>query len=130
MGQQASTGLTTFNSFWVYVTPLFGAYIADTYWGRYKTICVAVAIALAGHVLLIISSIPTVIDHPHGALACFCIALIVMGAGTGGFGVSAERSGCQSDAYGGVAGANGGVTAQHFKWLSSESSEYTWMTWF
>ena len=49
-------------------------------------------------------------------------------AGTGGFGVSAERSGCQSDGYGGSVGA--GLTAQHFKWLSSESSEYTWMTWF
>ena len=85
MGQRASTGLTTFNSFWVYVTPLVGAYIADTYWGRYKTICVAVAIALFGHILLIISAVPGVIDHPHGALACFAIAIIIMGMGTGGF---------------------------------------------
>jgi POT family proton-dependent oligopeptide transporter len=29
MGQRASTGITTFNSFWVYCTPLLGAYIAD-----------------------------------------------------------------------------------------------------
>lgn len=71
--------------FRVYVVPLFGAYIADTYWGRYKTICVSVAIALFGHVLLIISAVPGVIDHPDGALACFVIALIVMGLGTGGF---------------------------------------------
>ena len=71
--------------FRVYVIPLFGAYIADTYWGRYKTICVSVAIALFGHVLLIISAVPGVIDHPDGALACFVIALIVMGLGTGGF---------------------------------------------
>lgn len=85
MGQRASTGLTTFNSFWVYVTPLFGAYVADTYWGRYKVICVSVAIALVGHVLLIISSIPEVIKNSHGALACFIIAIIIMGAGTGGF---------------------------------------------
>lgn len=32
LGQQASTGLVTFNSFWVYVTPIAGGYIADTYW--------------------------------------------------------------------------------------------------
>lgn len=29
MGQRASTGLTTFNQFWAYLTPLLGAYIAD-----------------------------------------------------------------------------------------------------
>jgi POT family proton-dependent oligopeptide transporter len=85
MGQRASTGLGTFNSFWVYVTPLIGAYIADTYWGRYKTICVSVAIALFGHFLLIISSIPPVIKDNHGALAAFVIAIIIMGCGTGGF---------------------------------------------
>lgn len=85
MGQRAATGLTTFNSFWVYVTPLLGAYIADTYWGRYKTICVAVAIALFGHVLLIISAVPGVIEHAHGAVACFAIAIVIMGLGTGAF---------------------------------------------
>ena len=69
----------------VYVIPLFGAYIADTRWGRYKTVCGCVAIALLGHTLLIVSAVPGVIDHPHGALACFVIAVIVMGIGTGGF---------------------------------------------
>ncbi|ORY58329.1 POT family-domain-containing protein [Leucosporidium creatinivorum] len=85
LGQRAATGLTTFNSFWVYVTPLFGAYIADTYWGRYKTICWAVVIALVGHVLLTVSAIPSVIANPNGSLACFVIAIVVMGVGTGGF---------------------------------------------
>ncbi|EIN04582.1 PTR2-domain-containing protein [Punctularia strigosozonata HHB-11173 SS5] len=85
LGQRASTGLTTFNSFWVYVIPLFGAYIADTYWGRFKTVCVAVGIAMFGHVLLIISAVPGVIEHSNGALACFVIAIVIMGLGTGGF---------------------------------------------
>ncbi|RDX54549.1 oligopeptide transporter [Lentinus brumalis] len=85
MGQRASTGIGTFNTFWVYVIPLFGAYIADTRWGRYKTVCVAVGIALVGHVLLIISAVPGVIEHSHGSLACFIIAIIIMGLGTGGF---------------------------------------------
>ncbi|EJD04975.1 PTR2-domain-containing protein [Fomitiporia mediterranea MF3/22] len=85
MGQQASTGLTTFNSFWAYVTPLYGAYLADTYFGRFRTICGAIGVAIVGHILLIVSSLPPVIAHPHGALACFCIALVIMGAGTGGF---------------------------------------------
>ncbi|KLT43964.1 PTR2-domain-containing protein [Cutaneotrichosporon oleaginosum] len=85
MGQRASTGLTTFNTFWVYVTPLFGAYLADKYWGRYKTVCVAVAVAMVGHIILIIAAIPQVIVNKGGALACFIIAIIIMGAGTGCF---------------------------------------------
>jgi POT family proton-dependent oligopeptide transporter len=84
MGQRASTGLTTFYQFWCYVTPLLGAYIADTYWGRFKTICWAVVIALIGHIILIVSAVPGVIDG-HGAIGAFVIALIVMGFGTGMF---------------------------------------------
>ena len=43
------------------------------------------AIALIGHIILIISSIPPVIAHPNGALAALSIAIIIMGLGTGGF---------------------------------------------
>ncbi|KAG8985355.1 hypothetical protein FRB94_010955 [Tulasnella sp. JGI-2019a] len=85
LGTQAATGLSQFNQFWVYVIPLFGAYIADTRLGRFKTICYSVGIALIGHILMICSAIPTVIVHSHQALACFIIALIIMGLGTGGF---------------------------------------------
>ncbi|PIL27553.1 transporter [Ganoderma sinense ZZ0214-1] len=85
LGQRASTGIGTFNSFWVYVIPLFGAYIADTRWGRFKTICVSIAVAILGHILLVISAVPGVIEKPHNSLACFVIAIIVMGLGTGGF---------------------------------------------
>lgn len=77
--------MTTFNSFWAYVTPLYGAYLADTYFGRFNTICGAIAVAILGHILLVVSSLPPVIAHPHGALGCFCVAIIIMGAGTGGF---------------------------------------------
>jgi len=62
-----------------------GAYIADEKWGRFKTILVSVAIALIGHIILIISSIPPVIAHPKGALAALSLAMIIMGLGTGGF---------------------------------------------
>ena len=85
MGQRASTGISTFNSFWAYITPLVGGYLADTYFGRFNTVCYAIVVALIGHVLLIISALPEVITKPHSALACFIIAVVVMGAGTGGF---------------------------------------------
>ncbi|KAJ6504568.1 peptide transporter PTR2A [Mycena vulgaris] len=82
MGQRASTGLTTFYQFWCYVTPLLGVYIADTYWGRYNTTCVAVVIALVGHIILIVAG--GVIGH-KGAVGAFIVALLVMGFGTGLF---------------------------------------------
>ncbi|WKT43260.1 Proton-dependent oligopeptide transporter family [Fusarium oxysporum f. sp. vasinfectum] len=68
MGQRASTGITTFNQFWQYFMPLLGAYIADQYWGRYKTISWALGIDIIG-----------------GALGAMIIAIIVIGFGTGGF---------------------------------------------
>lgn len=85
MGQQASTGIGTFNQFWVYLIPLFGAYVADTYLGRYKTICYALAIAIVGHIILVVSAIPPVIVHQKNSLASFLIGLIIMGIGTGTF---------------------------------------------
>lgn len=58
-----------------------------------------------------------------------------------GFGVSAERSGCQGDSYGsnGFGGPNAPSAfaippvsngAQNFKWLTAEYSDNGWMTWF
>lgn len=65
--------------------PLFGAWVADAYLGRYRTICIALAIAIVGHIVLVVSATPTVIVHPNNALACFLIGLIIMGVGTGAF---------------------------------------------
>lgn len=77
--------MTTFNQFWSYFTPLFGAYLADQYWGRYLTIQYSNIAALIGHAILIISAIPPVIVHPNAAIGVFSVGLIVMGIGTGGF---------------------------------------------
>lgn len=84
-GDQAANGLTTFNQFWCYCTPLIGAWIADEYLGRYTTISVAVGIAMVGHILLVISAIPSVLDNSQGSYACFIIAIVIMGLGTGFF---------------------------------------------
>ncbi|KAJ2983740.1 hypothetical protein NQ176_g465 [Zarea fungicola] len=78
MGQRASTGMTTFNQFWSYFTPLFGAYLADQYWGRYLTIQYSNIAALVGHIILIMSAIPPVIVHPNAAIAIFSVGLVVM----------------------------------------------------
>ncbi|KAA8644902.1 hypothetical protein EYZ11_007492 [Aspergillus tanneri] len=85
MGQQASTGLTLFNSFWSYICPLFGAFVADQYLGRFRTIMFSILAALIGHTILVISAIPQVISNPNGAIGAFAIGLVIMGIGTGGF---------------------------------------------
>ena len=65
--------------------PLVGGYIADTYLGRYMTIQWSILAAIIGHVILICSSLPTVMDNPTSALGCFAVGLVIMGLGTGGF---------------------------------------------
>lgn len=65
--------------------PLLGGYIADTYLGRYATIQYSILAALIGHSILIVSSIPGVMDNPDAAVGCFAVGLVIMGIGTGGF---------------------------------------------
>jgi proton-dependent oligopeptide transporter, POT family len=60
-------------------------YVADTYWGRIKTIHAAIGVAMLGHIIIIISAIPSVIKHSTGALACFSVGLVFFGVGVGGF---------------------------------------------
>jgi len=84
-GQRASTGLVLFNKFWAYFVPLLGGYMADTKWGRLKTIYYAIAVAMLGHIIMIVAAVPGVIEHESGALACFSVGLIFFGIGVGGF---------------------------------------------
>ena len=85
MGQQASTGITTFNQFWQYFMPLFGAWVADAKWGRYKTISAALGVDILGHIILIMSAIPPVLANSQASLALMIVAILVIGFGTGGF---------------------------------------------
>jgi POT family proton-dependent oligopeptide transporter len=85
MGQKAGTGIGTFNQFWIYTMPLFGAYVADAHWGRYKTICIALAVAITAHVLFIIAALPPVIANAQGSLGTFVLGVIILGIVTGGF---------------------------------------------
>ena len=64
--------------------PLVGAYVADEYLGRFKTILWSIGIALVGHCVLVVSALPPIITHPHGAITAFSIGLVIMGIGTGG----------------------------------------------
>jgi POT family proton-dependent oligopeptide transporter len=84
MGQRAAFGINTFNSFWSYTTPIIGAIIADEYLGRYNTIFIAIAFSIVGHILLVVSAIPTVLTSGN-AMAPFILGVITLGFGTGAF---------------------------------------------
>ncbi|KAK6346103.1 hypothetical protein TWF730_010434 [Orbilia blumenaviensis] len=85
LGQRTATSITQFNQFWAYLMPLFGAYVADRYWGRYKTIMYSIAFAMVGHILLVVCAIPSVIAIPKASLGVMILGIIIMGGGTGGF---------------------------------------------
>ena len=89
-GSQVANGLVTFNQFWCYVTPLLGAWVADAHLGRFNTLCVGVAIAMIGHIILIVSGVPALLPNDPSessdrAIACFAVAIVIMGIGTGFF---------------------------------------------
>lgn len=73
-----------------YVTPILGAWIADSFWGRYLTILVFCGIYLVGLGLLVICSAVPGLTPPAGTLAdagqvaAFFIALYIISLGAGG----------------------------------------------
>lgn len=78
-----ATALSYFWQFWCYVTPIFGAWLADTYMGKFNAICLFCGVYIIGVFILFITSLPLVASHT-GSLAGFIVAIIVIGLGTGG----------------------------------------------
>ncbi|KTW29526.1 uncharacterized protein T551_02142 [Pneumocystis jirovecii RU7] len=81
--QSGATALNSFFSFWVYVTPIIGAIVADQYLGRYWTILWFSCIYFVGQLVLIFTSLPFAIER-NLSLAGMIIAMIIIGLGTGG----------------------------------------------
>ncbi|KAJ6630247.1 PTR2-domain-containing protein [Mycena sp. CBHHK59/15] len=82
MGLVAATGLTKTFSFLAYTLPILGGIMADTKWGRFKTICVGTAIGAVAHIILVVAAIPSVIAGGH-AIAPFIISILLLALGTG-----------------------------------------------
>ncbi|KIJ23944.1 hypothetical protein M422DRAFT_72463 [Sphaerobolus stellatus SS14] len=82
-GQEKSFAIRTFNTFWVYVTPFLGGILADTVWGRFKTIAIFSVVVLIGHVILVASSSPASLAHPQTALGLLIFSIVVIGIGAG-----------------------------------------------
>lgn len=77
-----ATGLSYFFQFWCYLTPILGGYLADTFWGKYNTICVGVGLYIAGMFILFMTSIPSLTDRDKG-LGGFVASIILIGLATG-----------------------------------------------
>ncbi|KAJ2786538.1 peptide transporter ptr2 [Coemansia interrupta] len=82
-GQHMATGLGNFFQFWCYLTPIFGAIVADQWLGKFKTVLLFSIIYIIGDLILTLTAIPASIRH-GGALPGMIIAMITIGLGTGG----------------------------------------------
>ncbi|EPY50463.1 PTR family peptide transporter [Schizosaccharomyces cryophilus OY26] len=83
LGQSGATGLSNFFQFWCYVTPVFAAFIADQFLGRYNTIWISASIYFFGILILTCTAIPSVVDAGK-SMGGFVVSLIIIGLGTGG----------------------------------------------
>eukprot|EP01135_Chromosphaera_perkinsii_P011242 Nk52_evm23s2367 gene=Nk52_evmTU23s2367 len=94
--------ITTMFSFWVYLTPLIGGFIADAYWGKKTAIVVFGLMYLIGMTLQFIASLPfTWADFPnspghseyitYAGLAIIGLAAGVIKANQQDFKLSVER---------------------------------------
>lgn len=83
LNTQGANALSYFWQFWCYVTPVFGAWVADTYFGKFKTICIFCVIYIIGIFVLFITSLPSIADR-NTSLGGYVAAIIIIGVGTGG----------------------------------------------
>lgn len=82
LDQQGATALSYFFQFWCYVMPIFGAWVADTYLGKLKTIIWFALLYTVGILILFVTSLPSM-SHDT-ALGGYIVSIIIIGIGTGG----------------------------------------------
>jgi dipeptide/tripeptide permease len=76
--------VTTNESFLTILSPLFFGWLADSKLGRFKSICIGVAICGVAHVIMIISAIPSIIQSGH-AIGPFALSLYMLAVGAAMF---------------------------------------------
>ncbi|KAH8681702.1 POT family-domain-containing protein [Xylariales sp. PMI_506] len=83
-GLQFASALGLLFIFMSYVFPLFGAYIADTKLGRYKTIMLGVIIGGIAHIIMVGGAAPSLLKANKG-VAPFMISFFLLAIGAGIF---------------------------------------------
>ncbi|KAI0884949.1 PTR2-domain-containing protein [Annulohypoxylon maeteangense] len=84
LGLQTSSALGLLFTFLAYVVPIFGAWIADTYFGRYKTIIWGVLIGGVAHVIMVGGAAPALLQAGKG-VAPFLVSFFLLAIGAGIF---------------------------------------------
>ncbi|WRT68168.1 uncharacterized protein IL334_005143 [Kwoniella shivajii] len=82
MGSVSASAVTSTFTFLSYVIPILGGVVSDTKWGRWKTVCVGVAIGAIAHIILVIPAIPSIIKSGH-SFPPFMIAVIILAFAAG-----------------------------------------------
>lgn len=83
-GVQFASALTLLFTFMAYVFPIFGAWIADTKLGRYKTIMLGAGIGAVAHVIMTGGAAPSVLQKGQG-IAPFMVSFFMLAIGAGIF---------------------------------------------
>ncbi|XDG03716.1 hypothetical protein ABKA04_003331 [Annulohypoxylon sp. FPYF3050] len=84
LGLQTASALGLLFTFLAYVVPIFGAWIADTYLGRYKTIVWGVIIGGVAHVIMVGGAAPALLQAGKG-VAPFMVSFFLLAIGAGIF---------------------------------------------
>ncbi|KAI1099493.1 PTR2-domain-containing protein [Jackrogersella minutella] len=84
LGLQTASALGLLFTFLAYVIPIFGAWVADTKIGRYKTILVGVIIGGVAHVIMVGGAAPALLKVGKG-VAPFIVSFFLLAIGAGIF---------------------------------------------
>ncbi|CAG9981779.1 unnamed protein product, partial [Clonostachys byssicola] len=82
LGQANASSISYGFTFWMYVTPMVGAWLADSFLGRFRTISWGAAIYVCGLLVLFVSSFPFSLER-GGGLGGFIASLFLIGTGAG-----------------------------------------------
>ncbi|BEJ11042.1 hypothetical protein CspHIS471_0104640 [Cutaneotrichosporon sp. HIS471] len=83
LGSVSASAIVMMFKFLAYVIPIYGGIVADSQWGRFKTICWGTAIGGIAHIILVIPAIPQVLAVPKAALGVFIFSIIVLAFAAG-----------------------------------------------
>ncbi|KAG7813216.1 hypothetical protein KL921_000762 [Ogataea angusta] len=83
LGLGVASFLTQMLSFLAYVTPLYGGYVADTKYGKFKSVWVGVTIGFFAHMVLVVASLPCVINTVWLSLLLTVVSIVGIGFSAG-----------------------------------------------
>ncbi|KAI5923269.1 MFS general substrate transporter [Camillea tinctor] len=83
LGQAKATIIQNAFLFFQYLTPLPFALMSDVWIGRYKTMLICLGLLVTGYVVLVVTSIPSALNHGAG-IPGIAITMVLIGLGQGG----------------------------------------------